>query len=111
MPWYQPGDPRGYSKFFDGPDSSTGYVDPDRTIEWEVTDEYLHALEQAFHQGQFDSGITNVEDTSARVFDFLAANFVTTTEEAYRLGRAQRETDPGGSVDPAFEQHVPGSPI
>lgn len=103
MPWYQPCDPRGYSKFYDGPDTQVDPLgDRDRAAQYEVTDEYLKALERAFHQGQFDAGITNVEDTSAYVFDFLAANCITDTEGAYRLGRAQRDMDPGGSVDPGY---------
>lgn len=115
MPWYQPCDPRGYTKFFDGPDSSTGYVDPDRTAQWEVTDEYLHALEAAYRQGFFDAGGQNVEDTGALVFDKLAANCVQTTEDAYRVGRADapiaNALDPGGTVDISGIGSVPGTAI
>lgn len=96
LPWYQPCATRGYSKFYDQES------DPDRALQFEVTDGYLAALEKAFHQGQFDAGITNVEDTSRNVFDFLAENCVETTEAAYRLGRAQKDMDPGGSVDPGY---------
>jgi hypothetical protein len=110
MPWYQPCESRGYSKFFDGPDSSTGYVDPDRVPQFEVTDEYLNALQRAYHQGQYDAGITNVEDTSRIVFDFLAANCITDTESAYRLGRAQKDPDPGGSVDPNYSNPSTNTP-
>jgi hypothetical protein len=113
MPWYQPCVPRGYSKFYDGTPQTNAMTqaeraaaglpdDPDRMVQYEVTDQYLNALESAFHQGQFDAGIDNVEDTSSRVFDFLAENCITTTEEAYRLGRAQKNMDPGGSVDPNY---------
>lgn len=113
MPWYQPCVARGYSKFYDGTEAGRNMTqaeraaagipdDPDRMVQYEVTDAYLNALERAFHQGQFDAGIDNVEDTSAIVFDFLAENCITTTEEAYRLGRAQKNMDPGGSVDPNY---------
>lgn len=103
MPWYQPCATRGYSKFYDQGSGEPGTpTDPDRAVQYEVTDEYLNALERAFHQGQYDAGITNVEDTSAIVFDFLAENCITDTEAAYRLGKAQKDQDPGGSVDPNY---------
>jgi hypothetical protein len=121
MPWYQPCATRGYSKFYDGtPQGNTMTQaeraaagipdDPDRVAQWEVTDEYLNALERAFHQGQFDAGIDNVEDTSSRVFDFLAENCIDNTEAAYRLGRAQTNPDPGGSIDPNYSNPATNTP-
>jgi hypothetical protein len=103
MPYYRPGIERGFSRF-------NTFDVMGRMPLWLVTDEYLNALERAYHQGQYDAGISNVEDTSSIVFDFLAVNNITTTEQAYALGRAQSDPDPGGSVDPNFLSGTANTP-
>lgn len=102
MPWYQAGKENGFTYFLKYPTA--------RDPSFEVTDEYLNALERAYHQGQFDVGISNVEDTSSIVFDFLATNGVTTTQQAYALGRQTVDQDPGGSIDPNYISGTANTP-
>ena len=80
----------------------------------------MQALENAFRQGFFDNGGTNMDDTGSALFDLLAENCVTTTQQANALGRsigAQNRAapvDPGGAVDIphlAGAEYIPNAPV
>lgn len=98
MPWYQPGVSRGYSRFYD----VSG--DPDREDRWIVSDAYLFMLEDAYRRAYVNAGGPDYDDTSANTFDYLAANNVSTAEQAAQLGAQNGRADKAAGVQ---EFHVP----
>jgi len=110
MPWYQPGDPRGYSKFYDEPG---GQGDPDREDRFEVSEAFLGTLLVEYSKAYWANGGVDIEDTDSILLDRFAARGITTADEAiaYGIEQAALDREAGEDVHLSALPSLPGGTI